>query len=219
MGKRATTPTTPPSFLNSLLLTFIAPPSPTARPHTLPITALMQSRVVSARAGTAAPSLAARRAAPARAKCVSVRTQAAATTTKLNTSKSEAVGGVFWEVSFRVSGDGEIKELGHEMEMQAWKRSRGGEKMEFIYASVVADGHSRRRRRRSVARRFLIPYPFFFSSSSLTFSFSLSLTRSTPPPPPPLFLLDLLRGPEPPPGRGQLPRPRLQVRGRPAHHL
>jgi len=55
----------------------------------------MQSRVVSSRAGAAAPSLVARRAAPARAKCVSVRAQAAATTTKLNTSKSEAVSAFF----------------------------------------------------------------------------------------------------------------------------
>ena len=83
------------AVLNSLSLTFIAAVSSSVHPPiTTHKTALMQSRVISARAGTAAPSLAARRAAPARAKCVSVRAQAAATTTKLNTSKSEAVRGV-----------------------------------------------------------------------------------------------------------------------------
>ena len=55
----------------------------------------MQSHVLSARS-SAASALAPRRATPAaRAKCVAVRAQAAATTTKLNTSKSEAVSAFF----------------------------------------------------------------------------------------------------------------------------
>jgi len=55
----------------------------------------MQSHVLSARS-SAASALAPRRATPAaRAKCVAIRAQAAATTTKLNTSKSEAVSWCF----------------------------------------------------------------------------------------------------------------------------